>query len=163
VTEPPSPDSAPEQGITITRVFDAPRERVWKEWTEPESFADWFGGSESEVPLSTVSMDVRPGGSLRATMFADSGRREIHWKGEYREVVEPERLVFTLSDQPADQPEGDAYELITVVLTDLGDGRTEMLFHQRGRLSAEVYRRAEEGWSTFFDRIAERLADARPG
>jgi uncharacterized protein YndB with AHSA1/START domain len=140
-------------GITITRVFAAPRERVWKEWTEPEPFADWFGGAGGEVPLSTVSMDVRPGGSWRATMFAGPERREIHWKGEYREVVEPERLVFTVSDQP-----GDAYELIIVVLTDLGDGRTEMLFEQRGRMSAEQYERAAEGWSTFFDRIAERLA-----
>jgi uncharacterized protein YndB with AHSA1/START domain len=74
---------------------------VWKEWTEPERFADWFGGSETEVPVSTVSMDVREGGTWRATMFAGPARREIHWKGEYREVVEPERLVFTLSDQPA--------------------------------------------------------------
>jgi uncharacterized protein YndB with AHSA1/START domain len=90
----------PPAGITITRVFDAPRERVWQEWTEPEGFADWFGGAGAEVPLSTVSMDVRPGGSWRATMFADPGRREIHWKGEYREVVEPERLVFTVSDRP---------------------------------------------------------------
>jgi len=107
MAEPPTPDRAPAAGITITRVFDAPREAVWKEWTEPERFADWFGGSESEVPLSTVSMDVRPGGSWRLTMFADPGRREIHWHGEYREVVE--RLVFTLSDQPGE----DAYELIT--------------------------------------------------
>jgi uncharacterized protein YndB with AHSA1/START domain len=37
-----------EPGITVTRVFDAPRERVWKEWTEPERFADWFGGTESD-------------------------------------------------------------------------------------------------------------------
>jgi uncharacterized protein YndB with AHSA1/START domain len=50
-------------GISITRVFDATRERVWKEWTDPEAFADWFGGPDSEVPLSTVAMDVRPGGS----------------------------------------------------------------------------------------------------
>jgi len=147
---------AEPDGITITRVFDAPRERMWQEWTEPERFADWFGGSESEVPLSTVSMDVRPGGSWRLTMFADPGRREIQWKGEYHEVVEPERLVFTLSDQPGD----DAYELITVVLTDLGDGRTKMLFQQRGSLPAAVYERAREGWGTFFDRIAERLAGA---
>jgi len=151
VAEPPT-----EEGITITRVFDAPRERVWKEWTEPERFADWFGGSDSEVPLSTVSMDVRPGGSWQATMFAGPERREIHWKGEYHEVVEPERLVFTLSDQPAE----DAYELITVVFTDLGDGRTETLFQQRGRMSAEQYQRAGEGWSSFFDRIAEHLAGA---
>jgi uncharacterized protein YndB with AHSA1/START domain len=143
-----------EAGITITRVFDAPRERVWKEWTEPERFADWFGGSQSEVPLSTVSMDVRPGGSWRLTMFAEPGQREIHWKGEYQEVVEPERLVFSLSDQPGDK----AYELITVVLSDLGDGRTEMLFRQSGRLPAAVYERAKEGWGTFFDRIVERLA-----
>ena len=145
-----------EQGITITRVLDAPRERVWQEWTEPELFADWFGGPESEVPPATVSMDIRPGGSWRLTMFADPGRREIRWQGEYREVVEPERLVFTLSDQP----EEDAYELVTVVLSDLGDGRTEMLFQQRGRLPAEVYERAGEGWSMFFDRIAEHLAGA---
>ena len=155
MAEPPTPDR-PMQGITITRVFDAPRERVWREWTEPEPFADWFGGTECEVPLATVSMEVRPGGSWRATMFAGPERREIHWKGEYREVVEPERLVFTLSDEPGE----DAYELVIVVLTDLGDGRTEMLFQQRGRMSAEQYKRAEEGWSTFFDRIAEHLAEA---
>jgi len=143
-----------ELGITITRVFDAPRERVWQEWTEPAPFADWFGGAHAEVPLSTVSMDVRPGGSWRATMFAGPERREIEWKGEYREVVEPERLVFTLSDQPDD----DAFELVTVVLTDLGDGRTEMLFEQRGGLSPEQYERAGKGWSSFFDRIEERLA-----
>lgn len=149
MAEPPTP------GITITRVFDAPRERVWSEWTEPESFADWFGGTAWEVPLSTVSMDVRPGGSWRLTMFGETGRREINWKGEYREVIEPERLVFTISDRP-----GDAYELITVVLTDLGDGRTEMYFEQRGQLSAEHYKGAEQGWSTFFDRLEARLADA---
>jgi uncharacterized protein YndB with AHSA1/START domain len=143
-------------GITITRVFAAPRERVWREWTEPARFADWFGGSESEVPLSTVSMDVRPGGSWRLTMFAGAERHEIHWKGEYREVVEPERLVFTVSDQPDEE----AYELVIVVLTDLGDGRTEMLFQQRGRMSGEQYERAGQGWSSFFDRIEERLAAA---
>jgi uncharacterized protein YndB with AHSA1/START domain len=155
MTEPPTSDSTSDVGITITRVFDAPPDRVWKEWTEPASFADWFGGSESDVPLSTVSMDVRPGGSWRLTMFAEPGRREIRWKGEYREVVAPERLVFTVSDQPGDEP----YELVTVVLTDLGDGRTEMLFQQRGGgLSAEEYERAGQGWSGFFDRIAARLA-----
>ena len=104
-------------GITIVRVFDAPRERVWREWTEPEPFADWFGGTEADVPLSTVSMDVRPGGTWRATMYADPGRREIHWAGEYVEVVAPERLVFTVTDRPDD----DARELVTVVLDDLGD------------------------------------------
>jgi uncharacterized protein YndB with AHSA1/START domain len=127
---------------------------VWREWTEPESFADWFGGTVSEVPLESVSMDVRQGGAWRLTMFAGPERREIRWKGEYVEVVEPERLVFTVSDEP----EGDAYEVVTVVLVDLGDGRTEMHLEQRGRMTPEQYERAGQGWSSFFDRIASRLA-----
>jgi uncharacterized protein YndB with AHSA1/START domain len=151
-----SGSTADTPGLTITRVFDAPREDMWKEWTEPERFADWFGGPQSEVPLSTVAMDVRPGGSWRLTMFADPDRREIHWKGEYRDVAPPERLVFTVSDEPGD----DVYELVTVVFTDLGDGRTEMLFEQRGRMSAEEYERAGQGWSSFFDRVAERLSSS---
>jgi uncharacterized protein YndB with AHSA1/START domain len=135
-------------------VFDAPRERVWREWTEPDRFADWFGGSESEVPLSSVSMDVRPGGTWRATMYSGPGRRESRWIGEYVEVAEPERLVFTVSDRPGEP----GRELVTVVLTDLGDGRTEMLLEQRGAMAPEQYERAKEGWGTFLDRIAERLA-----
>jgi uncharacterized protein YndB with AHSA1/START domain len=142
-------------GITVTRIFDAPRERVWKEWTEPERFADWFGGRRKEVPLSTVSMDVTPGGAWRLTTIAGPDRRAIHWWGEYREVAEPERLVFTISDRP-----GEAHELVKIVLTDLGDGRTEMLFEQRGSLLPEQYDRAEKGWDSFFDRIAERLTAA---
>jgi uncharacterized protein YndB with AHSA1/START domain len=141
-----------EPGISITRVFEAPRERVWREWTEPERFADWFGG-EAEVAPATVRMDVRKGGRWRATMFAGPERREIRWKGEYLEVVEPERLVFTLSDQPGE----DAEELVIVVLTDLGDGRTELRLEQRGRMSAAEYRRAGDGWSSFLDRMAARL------
>ena len=115
-----------------------------------------MAGAAAEIPLSTVSMDVREGGRWRATMYFGPERREIRWKGEYREVVEPERLVFTVSDQPGE----DDWELVTVMLTDLGDGRTEMRFQQRGRLPPEVYERAGEGWGTFFDRLAERLAAA---
>ena len=153
MAEPPIPDGLSE-GIAITRIFDAPRDRVWAEWTEPEPFADWFGGGDAEIPLSTVAMDVRPGGSWRATMFAGPERFEIRWKGSYREVVAPERLVFTVSDQP----DSEAYELIVVVLSDLGDGRTEMHFQQLGRMAAEQYKAAGSGWSMFFDRMAERLA-----
>jgi uncharacterized protein YndB with AHSA1/START domain len=151
----PPPSGTSEYGITVTRVFDAPRERVWKEWTEPERFADWFGGTDSEVPLSTVAMDVRPGGTWKATMYAGTGRHEILWKGEYREVDAPERLVFTVTDRSDDK-----YEVVSVVLTDLGDGRTEMLFEQRGHLGPEQYERTERGWGGFFDRMAERLIDA---
>jgi uncharacterized protein YndB with AHSA1/START domain len=151
-----NPDVAAEAGLTMTRVFDAPRERVWKEWTEPERFADWFGGPESEVPVSSVTMDVREGGAWRATMIAGPRRREIHWTGTYREVIPPERLVFTINDRPDEDP----YELVIVMLKDLGDDRTEMLMEQRGHMAAVQYERAKQGWGTFFDRMDERLASA---
>ena len=147
-------EPAPEArlGLTITRVLAAPRERVWHEWTEPAAFADWFGGADAEVPLDTVALDVRPGGAWRATMFA--GGREIRWRGEYVEVDPPERLVMTFSDQPDDAPP----ELVVVMLRDLGDGRTEMVLEQHGRMPPEAYEATRGGWGAFLDRMAERLA-----
>ena len=61
--------------------------------------------------------------------------------------------MFTISDEPG----ADEFELCTLQLTDLGDGRTEMHFSQTGRMTREEYERAQGGWGTFFDRLAERL------
>ena len=146
-------DTATDDGITMTRVFDAPREEVWREWTEPERFADWYGGTGGRVPVESVSMDVRPGGAWRATMYA--GDHEIQWRGDYVEVDPPSHLVLTVSDQP----EGPTDQLV-VDLTDLGDGRTEMRFAQTGgNMDAAGYGRAMEGWGGFFARMTERLAE----
>jgi uncharacterized protein YndB with AHSA1/START domain len=139
--------------FTITRVFDAPRERVWQEWTEPARFADWFG-ADGDVPLATVSMDVRQGGEWRLKMFYGPNRVESNWHGRYQEVVPPERLVLTMTDEPEGR---DRYALITVVLTDLGDGRTEMHFEQRDDQAPQEQERARSGWGKFFDRLDERL------
>ena len=115
--------------IAITRVFEAPRERVWREFTEPDRFADWFGGAEGEVPPSSVAMDVRVGGAWRLTMRMRGG--VVSWHGDYREVVEAERIVFTLSDQPRDA----GHALVIVELVEVGEGRTEMRLEQHGSLS----------------------------
>jgi uncharacterized protein YndB with AHSA1/START domain len=141
-------------GISLTRVFEAPRERIWREWTEPEAFADWFGGPTCEIPLDTVTMDVRPGGSWKLTMYAPPNRRQIDWWGEYVDVDPPQRLSFTIADEPA----VDSPDLIVVLLTDLGDGRTEMHFEQRGFMGPQQYEAAKRGWGGFFDRMDERLA-----
>jgi uncharacterized protein YndB with AHSA1/START domain len=143
------------EGIEITRVFDAPRELVFKAWTEPERFAVWYGGPEGEIPMETCSMDVRPGGEWRALMIFGPERREIPFSGVYREVVEPERLVFTVTDQdPA-----EFNDLVTVILTDLGDGKTEMFFSQTGGgLTEQGYEAAKKGWGGFFDTMAEHEA-----
>ena len=81
--------------LTITRVLDAPRELVWKAFTDPEQFAYWFG-AELEVPLDTVSLDVKPGGAWKAQMISEDGT-EMPFGGFYRDVQEPERLVLRKS------------------------------------------------------------------
>ena len=150
----PAPDAATDKELTMTRTFDAPRERVWREWTEPEAFADWYGGAAAEVPVSGVEMDVQPGGEWRAKINTSDGR-VIDWHGEYVEVVEPERLVLTVTD---DEP-GGVYDTVTVVLTEIADGRTQMRMEQTGgHMSAEGYGRAMQGWGGFFDRMEERLS-----
>lgn len=137
----------------MTRLFEAPRERVWREWTEPDRFADWFGGAEGIVPASSVAMDVRVGGAWRAVMHTRGG--QISWHGEYRKVVEPESIVFTLSDEP---PPVARHAVVSVELGQVGEGGTEMRFEQRGSLSPAQASAARYGWSRFFDRLAERLA-----
>jgi uncharacterized protein YndB with AHSA1/START domain len=151
---PESGGTSGAHGLELTRVFAAPRERLWREWTEPERFADWFGGRDADVPVASVSMDVRPDGRWQAIVHRDGV--ETRWEGVYREVVELARLVLTFSDQPGEE----AHEVVTVVFTDLGDGRTEMRLEQRGTHSPELYRQTLYGWTSFFDRIAERLHDA---
>ncbi|MBC3841751.1 SRPBCC domain-containing protein [Streptacidiphilus sp. 4-A2] len=136
--------------FSITRIFDAPRELVFAAWTEPAQFARWFGAA-NDVPLETVSLDVRPGGKWSVIMHVDPAPTTLPFHGEYREVVPPERLVLTLKN-PFD-PNDPQVELVTVVFNDLG-GKTEMLFTQEGHLGAEEYIRTKEGWSQFFDHLA---------
>ncbi|MFF2330507.1 MULTISPECIES: SRPBCC domain-containing protein [unclassified Streptomyces] len=142
------------EGIDITRVLDAPRERVFEAWTTPEHFAAWYGG-DADVPLDQVSMDVRPGGAWSLVIVVPGVDMPFH--GVYREVVAPERLVFTLKDATA--PDGIEGETVAVTFTDRGHHTTEMAFTQRGgNLTAEQYAAAEDGWEAFFDALVARLA-----
>jgi uncharacterized protein YndB with AHSA1/START domain len=146
------PEAATAQEITITRIYDAPRELVWKAWTEPERLARWWGTRGWNTPVETVTMDVRPGGVFRLNSFNEDGR-EMPLEAVYREVVEPERLVL-------EEPAEDAWHegAVTVVtLNDLGDGRTEMIFHATINTTDEMRRQAEGGLGSAFDRLAEQL------
>jgi uncharacterized protein YndB with AHSA1/START domain len=141
------------EGATITRTFAAPPQAVFDAWVTPKHFAKWFGGSEVKVPDESVAMDVRPGGSWKATMVIGNDIPDIHWYGEYVEVDPPTKLVLTLADRP-----GDARETVTVVLTAVPGG-TEMLFRQTGgNLSPEEYARTAAGWGVFFDAMENVLA-----
>jgi uncharacterized protein YndB with AHSA1/START domain len=147
---------ADAEGVTIVRVFNAPREALFRAWTVGEDFAQWFGEHGSEIPLDQVSMDARPGGKWHATMFHGPDRVEIPFQGTFREVVEPERVVMELSDRPLE--EAGAYEVLTAVFKDLGNGRTEMHFTQRGgNVSSDEYTRAMRGELIFFERLGGHL------
>lgn len=147
-----SPDTV---DITITRDFSAPPEAVYRAWTDPAQFGQWFGSTATTV--EDVTMDLRVGGEWRARMVLGDGN-EIGWHGSYRELDPPRRLVLTLADRP-----GDEYELVTVDLSPTADG-TRMVFTQAGgHMPPEQYTRAEEGWRAFFDDLAVGLADSLRG
>lgn len=149
--------------LTVTRFFDAPRATVYRSWTDPARFADWWGPVGFSTDLSTVELDVRAGGAWKATMAAE-GIGEFPFTGVYREVVENERLVFTLVDPNDDSvaeraARGEAEELTTVTFTDR-DGGTELSFQQVGQLDAEKNEEAKAGWTSFLDSLAQHLARA---
>lgn len=142
--------------ITLTRVFEAPRELVWRAWTEPERLTHWWGRRGWTAPLETISMDVRPGGEFRLTSVRATDGAEMRQQGVYREVVAPERLVFA---EGADAGASGSEGTVTVVtFADLGDGRTEMILHATVHTTPEILDRMSAGMSSAFERLAETLA-----
>jgi uncharacterized protein YndB with AHSA1/START domain len=138
--------TATRQDVRITRVFEAPRERVWKAWTEPEQIARWWGKRGWSTPPESVTLDVRPGGVFRLNSINDETGGEMPLEATYREVVEPERLTW-----------GDGERVAVVTLRDLGDGRTEMTLRTTMHADDELRARAEAGMQSAFDRLAEQL------
>lgn len=117
-----------ERGFTITRQLNAPRELVFKAWTDPQHL-QWFLGME---PLNgeAITVDLRVGGAWRVPMV-ENAERSYMTGGVYREIVEPEKLVFTwgaTDGWPAiDLDAPDECPIVTVLLNEV-DGGTEMVF-----------------------------------
>ena len=80
-----------DREIATTRIFDAPRDLVWKVWTEQDHLAQWWG--PNGFTITTYSMEVKPGGVWRFVMHGPDGR-DYQNKITYLEVVKPERLVY---------------------------------------------------------------------
>ena len=127
--------------VTITRVYDAPRELVWRAWTEPERLAQWWGKRGWNAQLDSIVIEPRPGGAFQVTTVNADGA-EMTTEGVFAEVVAPERLSFAGGG--------------SVTLTELPGGRTRMVF--RGTVPHEV---AEGGLRSAFDRLAEHLEPER--
>lgn len=148
---------ADDAQFTITRIFDAPRDLVWRAWTESADAAEWWHPRGIEIKDGSVSIDVRPGGRYAYTMVNPADGSEYPTTGVYREVDPPRRLVFTWAS-PGDPD--DTAPVITVDLRELGSDRTEMRFHLRGFAGAPGDENVYDGWDSAFDLLAEQLAAA---
>ncbi|MEV6444395.1 SRPBCC domain-containing protein [Amycolatopsis sp. NPDC051716] len=131
--------------LTITRVFDAPRELVFTAWTEPDRLASWLG--PHGYTGSAVTLATRPGGAWRACIRSPEG--DEHWMhGVYREITAPERLVFTFAWDTEGALRTET--LVTIGFADLG-GKTEMTFVQTGFPTVADRDGHDEGWTSSFE------------
>ncbi|MDQ1570135.1 MAG: hypothetical protein QOF79_809 [Actinomycetota bacterium] len=145
--------------FTITRVFDAPVDVVWRAWTDPDEVVHWLHPRGVTTPRDTIEFDTREGGEYRYTMVNDADGSEYPTGGTYLEVIEPERLKFTWGN-PDESMNGAP--VITVTLASQGD-KTEMTFHLEGLsedlLGAGIY----EGWQSAFDVMDDYLSEVQSG
>ncbi len=148
-----NPTQTAERELVIRRVFDAPRELVWKAWTDRDRVLKWLG--PKEFTALDFELDPRPGGAWHSRMRGPNGAGYSNG-GTVREVEEPERLVFTFGWDNEDGTPGREME-ITITL-DERDGKTEMTFSQGTFESLEDRDGHREGWSESFDKLAECLA-----
>jgi uncharacterized protein YndB with AHSA1/START domain len=139
--------------VAITRLIRAPRELVFAAWTDPVHLRQWWG--PRLYPATHIEMDVRPGGRWRHCLTAAAGGRELWQHGVFREVVRPERLVFTF--QWDEDGERGLETLVTVTFAD-ANGNTRLVFHQAPFQSRNERDGHEGGWSSSFDRLDEFLA-----
>lgn len=139
-----------DREIVGTRVFDAPRELVFETMMDPELIPEWWVDTKVDV------MDVRPGGSWRFVSVGSDGS-EHGFRGTYREITSPERVVQTFEWEG--MPGYVSVE--TLVLEDLGDDRTRVtvtsIFHTGEERDGMLGSGMEEGWSELYDRLEELL------
>jgi uncharacterized protein YndB with AHSA1/START domain len=146
--------------LTVTRIFDAPRELVWKAWTDPKLLARWWGPKLFTNPV--CELDLRPGGAILIHMKGPDGV-VYPMKGVFHEIVEPERLVFTSS--AVEEEEGNSLlEAINTVTFAEHNGKTKLTLHavvvKATPEAAWMLAGMEEGWSTSLDRLAEEMTQA---
>jgi uncharacterized protein YndB with AHSA1/START domain len=137
----------------FTRVFDAPRSLVFKAWTELEHLVHWLGPQGFTGTI--VKMDVRPGGAYRFHMRGPEDT-DLWRQGVYREIVEPERLVFTYAWEDAEGKPG--HETLVMVTFEEHGGKTKLTLRQA--VFESVIKRDEHrgGWTSSLERLVEYLA-----
>jgi uncharacterized protein YndB with AHSA1/START domain len=144
-----------ERVLEIERIFDAPRSLVFKAWTEPEHLVHWYG--PRGFTLTSCKLDLRPGGAWRSCMLSSEGHE--YWvKGVYREIVEPERLVFTYAHENQDGTL--VHETLVTVTFAEQRGKTKLTLRQAIFESVKERDSHRGGWNSSLDRLVEYLATA---
>jgi len=144
--------------LVLVREFDAPREKIFKAWTDPVLMKEWF------VPrpwiLADVNVDARPGGSNLIVMRSPEGQ-EFPNRGVYLEIVENEKIVFTDAFTSAWVPSEKPFFVGIILLEDLGNGRTKYTAKARHWTAADKEQHEQmgfhEGWGKCADQLAELL------
>jgi uncharacterized protein YndB with AHSA1/START domain len=160
-----STNTSTDRGITVVRRLDAPREVVFRAWTEPEHLGWFLGPGHTDRP---ITVDLRVGGQWRLHMV-ENEERHYMTGGIYREITPPERLVFTwgaVDGWPlldADRP--DEGLIATITLADVGGGVTEMTCHlgfpdhfTDEQVKEWLALGVRGGWTDTIDRLAPYLA-----
>lgn len=153
-----------QAGFSITRSFDAPRERVWQAWTDAQRLKRWWGAKEFTTP--TWQLDLRVGGKYLYCMRSPEGKD--YWgTGVYREIVPRERLVFTdsFADAQGNVVPATHYgmgadfplELLVTVTFEEQRGKTTLTLHHAGMPAGPDGELARQGWNESFDKLADLL------
>ncbi len=161
-------DEHGDQSLVIERTLEAPPDLIWKMWTEPEHFAQWYGPGGATIPVA--EMDVRVGGTrlLCMEIATPDGSMKMWFTGEYLEVIENKRLVYTdsmsdengnvMSAEQMGMPEGHPTTTeVTVELEGVDGGTTLVLTH--AGVPAESP--GATGWAMALDKLAVRLEETR--
>jgi uncharacterized protein YndB with AHSA1/START domain len=153
--------------LAVTRVFDAPRELVFKAWTEPERLKRWWGPKGFTTPFCAV--DLREGGVFLYCMRSPEGR-DFWGRGVFREIVAPERIVLAMSFADAEgyvvpathygmSPEWPLETLLTVAFEEEA-GKTRVILRYEGVPPGPDGDGTRQGWAEMLDGLAAYLAKA---
>ena len=149
----PTPAAPADQEVLITRIFEAPRELVFRAWMDPDQVAEWYGPEQFDTPRELIRIDPRVGGRYELTMVQRGGGARFAVGYEIVELVEPELIV--LRSDPIPEVGMQEPTIVRVEFHDHG-AKTRMT------LSDAPYPvgrgQAEAGWSAAFDKLAALVA-----
>jgi uncharacterized protein YndB with AHSA1/START domain len=148
-----------QRTLTLERIIDAPRELVFKAWTDPKQVAQWWGPKYFTNPI--CEMDVRPGGAILIHMAGPDGT-VYPMTGTFDEIVEPERLVMTTGAFEDEEGNPQLEDITTVTFAE-HEGKTKLTVHAVVTKSAPAAEGAlagmEQGWNQSLDRLADYVAN----